>query len=317
MKKKLISGIKPTGKLHIGNYLGAIKKWIDLQDTYECFFFIADYHALTTEKNKDFLKNKTKILLIDLISLGLNPKKSIIFKQSEIIGHTELSWIFNCLTPVSELERITQYKNLKIKEKSINAGLLTYPTLQAADILLYKGEYIPVGEDQLQHLELTRIITRKFNNNYIKYFKEIKPILSPTPKIMSLNNPDKKMSKSLGEASYIAIRDNAEAVAKKIRKAVTNEKGIKNLMELYEYFGNKNKLNKFKKDYQKNSLINSELKQELTTSIINFLKPIQKNILYYEKNYNKIEKIIKKGAKHAQKIANNNLEEIKNIIGIK
>ena len=140
MKKKLISGIKPTGKIHIGNYLGAIKKWIDLQDTYECFFFIADYHALTTEKNKDFLKNKTKILLIDLISLGLNPKKSIIFKQSEIIGHTELSWIFNCLTPVSELERITQYKNLKIKEKSVNAGLLTYPTLQAADILLYKGE---------------------------------------------------------------------------------------------------------------------------------------------------------------------------------
>ncbi len=316
MKKRLISGIKPTGKIHLGNYLGAIKKWLELQNKYECFFFIADYHALTTEKDKKILKEQTKNLLIDLISLGLNPKKTIIFKQSNIIGHTELSWIFNCLIPVSELERMTQYKNMKNKEKSINTGLLTYPVLQAADVLLYKGEYVPVGEDQLQHLELTRIIARKFNNNYFKYFKEIKPILSSTPKIMSLNNPNKKMSKLLGETSYIAIRDDAETIARKIRKAITNKEGVKNLIKLYEYFGDENKLNKFKKDYQKNILMNSELKQELTTSIISFLKPIQKNILYYKKHYNKIERIIKKGAKQAQKIANNNLKEIKNIIGI-
>ena len=317
MKKRLISGIKPTGKIHIGNYLGSIKKWLELQEEYESFFFIADYHALTTEKDKKELKKQVKELLIDLISLGLNPQKTTIFKQSDIRGHTELAWIFNCLIPVSELERMTQYKNMKIKEKSINAGLLTYPTLQAADILLYKGEYVPVGEDQLQHLELTRILARKFNNNYLTYFKEIKPILSPAPRIMSLNNPRKKMSKSLGEASYIAIRDDAETIARKIRKAISNKEGVNNLIELYEYFGNKDKLNKFKKDYRNNSLMNSELKQELTTAIINFLKPIQKNILYYEKHYNKIEKIIKKGNKKVQKIANNNLEEIKNIIGLK
>ncbi len=316
MKKRLISGIKPSGKIHIGNYLGSIKKWLELQGEYESFFFLADYHALTTEKNKEVLKKQIKDLLIDLFSLGLNPKKATIFKQSAIQGHTELAWIFNCLIPISELERMTQYKNIKAQEKSVNAGLLTYPALQAADILLYKGEYVPVGEDQLQHLELTRIIARKFNNNYLKYFKEIKPILSPTPRIMSLNNPQKKMSKSLGESGYIAIRDSAETIARKIRKAVTNKEGINNLIELYEYFGEKNKLNKFKKDYENNSLMNSELKQELTTALINFLKPIQKNILYYEKHYNKIEKITKKGARKAQKIANINLEEIKNIIGI-
>ena len=212
---------------------------------------------------------------------------------------------------------MTQYKDLKNKEKSINSGLLTYPILQAADILLYKGEYVPVGKDQLQHLELTKIISRKFNNTYTDYFKEIKPILSPTSKIMSLNNPKKKMSKSLGESSYIAIRDNAETIARKIRKAITDKEGVKNLIELYEYFGDKDKLKKFEKDFKNNSLMNSELKQELTTSIINFLKPIQKNISYYKKHYNKIEKIIKKGAKQAQKISNTNLEEIKNIIGLK
>lgn len=317
MKKRLISGIKPTGKIHLGNYLGAIKNWIELQNEYDSFYFIADLHALTSVKDKKILKEQTKDLLIDLISLGLDYKKSIIFKQSDIIGHTELSWIFNCLIPVSELERMTQYKDLKNKEKSINSGLLTYPILQAADILLYKGEYVPVGKDQLQHLELTKIISRKFNNTYTDYFKEIKPILSPTSKIMSLNNPKKKMSKSLGESSYIAIRDNAETIARKIRKAITDKEGVKNLIELYEYFGDKDKLKKFEKDFKNNSLMNSELKQELTTSIINFLKPIQKNISYYKKHYNKIEKIIKKGAKQAQKISNTNLEEIKNIIGLK
>jgi len=317
MKKRLVSGIKPTGKIHLGNYLGAIKNWIELQNEYESYYFIANLHALTTVKDKKELKRQTRELLIDLISLGLDPKKAIIFKQSDVIGHTELSWIFNCLIPVSELERMTQYKDLKNKEKSINSGLLTYPILQAADILLYKGEYVPVGKDQLQHLELTKIISRKFNNVYGDYFKEIKPVLSPTSKIMSLNNPKKKMSKSLGEASYIAIRDNAETIARKIRKAVTDKEGTKNLLELYEYFGDKNKFKKFRKDFKNNSLMNSELKQELTTSIINFLKPIQKKISYYENYYNKIEKIIKKGAKQAQKISNTNLEEINNIIGLK
>ncbi len=316
MKKILVSGIKPTGKIHLGNYLGSIKNWIELQDKYDCFFFLADYHALTTEKNKKDLQEQIKDLAIDLMSLGINPKKSTFFKQSDIVGHTDLSWIFNCLIPVSELERMTQYKDIKKKEKSINTGLLTYPLLQAADILLYKGEYVPVGEDQLQHLELSRIIARKFNNNYFKYFKEIKPLLSPTPRIMSLNNPQKKMSKSLGESSYIAIRDNAETIARKIRKSITDKDGVNNLIELYEYFGNKDKLNKFKKDLKNNSLMNSELKQELTTSLINFLKPIQKNISYYKKHYNKINRINKKGAKKAQKIASNNLTEIKNIIGL-
>ncbi len=317
MKKILVSGIKPTGKLHLGNYLGAIKNWIELQDKYTCFFFIADLHALTTEKDPKIVKQQTKDLIIDLLSLGLDPKKSVIFKQSDIIGHTELSWIFNCLIPVSELERMTQYKDLKKKEKSINSGLLTYPILQAADILIYKGEYVPVGEDQLQHLELSRMIARKFNNTYTKYFKEIKPVLSPASRVRSLNDSEKKMSKSLGPNSYIAIRDSKKDITKKIKKAVTDKQGVKNLLKLYEYFGEEKKLKEFKKDYKDNKLMNSELKKEITKVLLDFLIPFQEKMKYYTKNYSKIEKILDKGSKKAQKIANKNLKKINNIVGLK
>lgn len=314
---KLTSGIKPTGRMHLGNYLGAVKNWVELQNQYQCSFFIADLHALTIDISPEALQKQTFDLAVDLLAIGVNPKKSILFKQSDIVGHTELAWIFNCLLPVSELERMTQFKDKSSqKPENINTGLLTYPSLMAADILLYLAEYIPVGEDQVQHLELTRIIARKFNNRYGKFFPEVKPVLSPARRLMSLNDPGKKMSKSLGETSYIAIRDDADTINKKIKKAVTDEQGVKNLLELYSYFGSQTQTDKMSKALKAGELMNSELKDELSKTIITFLAPIQEKIKYYQSHPKEVEKILADGAKKAQKIADKNLKEIKNIVGL-
>jgi len=314
---KLISGIKPTGKMHLGNYLGAVKNWVELQNQYQCSFFIADLHALTIEISQEELRQQTFDLAVDLLALGIDPKKSILFKQSEVIGHAELAWIFNCLLPVSELQRMTQFKDESLKRPgNINAGLLTYPSLMAADILLYLAEYIPVGEDQVQHLELTRIIARKFNNRYGKFFPEIKPVLSPARRLMSLNNSAKKMSKSLGDASYIAIRDDQDTINTKIKKAVTDEQGVKNLLELYSYFGSQAQTDKMNKALKAGELMNSELKDQLSKTIITFLTPIQEKIKYYQAHSKEVTKILSDGAKKAQKIADQNLRAIKNIVGL-
>ena len=313
--KKLVSGIKPTGKLHLGNYLGAIKNWVALQNEYECYYFIADYHALTTEISAKELSQNTFDLVVDLLALGIDPSKVTFFKQSDVIGHTELGWVFNCLTPVSELQRMTQFKDKSGDQSAnINAGLLTYPALQASDILLYKGEVVPVGEDQLQHLELTRIVARKFNNRYDDYFPKIEPIVSHAARVMSLNNPEKKMSKSLGDQSYIAIRETEDDVRKKIKKAISDKTGVENLLELYLYFGDKEKHQKMSEDAKLDKLMNSELKEELTKSILDFLKPIQEKIKNYEQNPDKVYKILADGAAKAQQTADKTLLEVKKIV---
>lgn len=315
--EKLISGIKPTGRLHLGNYLGAVKNWVDLQNQYHCSFFIADLHSLTTTITKADLEKQTFDLAVVLLALGIDPKKNILFKQSAVIGHAELAWIFNCLIPVAELERMTQFKDeAKRQPNNVNAGLLTYPVLQAADILLYSSPCVPVGQDQIQHLELSRIIARKFNQRYGQFFPEVKPILSPTPRIMSLNDPLKKMSKSLGEASYIAIDDNDDAIIKKIKKAVTDETGIKNLLELYSYFAPAEKHQILLKKFKAKTLMNTELKDELTKNIIAWLKPIQEKIRYYQNKPQEVEKVLSQGAVKAQKEATKNLRAIKKIIGL-
>lgn len=317
MKKTLFSGIKPTGNLHLGNYLGAIKNWVELQKKYNCIFSIVDLHALTGGLNPSDMKKNSMELAIDLLALGIDPKKSIFFKQSQVTGHTELAWVFNCLTPLGELTRMTQFKEKsETQTQGTNAGLLIYPVLQAADILLYQAEAVPVGEDQIQHIELTRIIARKFNNRYKKYFPEAQAVLSHTPRVMSLSNPNKKMSKSLGEASYIAIRDDKATITKKIKKAISDNQGTKNLLELYSYFGEHKKHQQMVADYSHGKLMNAKLKEELTKSIIKFLEPIQKKIKTYKKSPAKVNKILAEGAKRAQKIADKNMAEIKKLVGI-
>ena len=204
---RILSGIQPTGELHIGNYLGAIKQWLELQKNHECVFPIVDLHAITVPYNpKDLQKNIIETA-ISYLALGLDPEKSIIFVQSKIKEHTELSWLLNTITPLSELERMTQYKEKSRQfKKNLNAGLLNYPILMAADILLYQTDLVPVGKDQEQHLELTRVIAKKFNNRFGKTFKDPKALIPKEgAKIMALNNPKKKMSKSLGPQAYLSL----------------------------------------------------------------------------------------------------------------
>lgn len=222
MKDRIVSGIQPTGELHIGNYLGSLKNFVELQDKFECYFFVADLHSLT----EDFEPGKAKAeqirnLLKTFIAAGLNPDKCTIFIQSHVPAHSELAWIFNTILPMGELERMTQYKDKATRQSgNINVGLFDYPTLMAADILLYKPAYVPVGHDQVQHLELTNTLARKFNHKFGKTFDEVKPYMQKPLRIMSLSDPERKMSKS-EPGSFINMFDEPEEIKKKLAKAVT------------------------------------------------------------------------------------------------
>jgi tryptophanyl-tRNA synthetase len=230
---RIFSGIQPSGELHIGNYLGAIKNWVQLQHKYESFFCVVDYHAITAIYEPEDLKRRTRDMLVSLLAAGIDPSKCTLFVQSTVPEHTELAWIFNTLTPLGELERQTQFKEKSQRGESILAGILNYPVLQAADILLYKADLVPVGEDQVQHLELSREICRKWNGRFSPdrdvegapgFFPEPAPLLTPTRRIMGLDG-QAKMSKSLGNT--VGLLDEPEAIWEKLRPAVTDPKRVR------------------------------------------------------------------------------------------
>jgi len=248
---RVFSGIRPTGELHIGNYLGAIKQWVKLQEENECFFCIVDYHAITTPFKPEEMERNIFDTLIAYLAAGLDPKKCTIFVQSHVKEHTELAWILGTITPLGDLKRMTQFKEKSKKHPEyVNAGLLNYPLLMAADILLYKTDLVPVGKDQVQHVELTREIARRFNKMFGKVFKEPKVLLSEGEKIMSLQNPKKKMSKTDDPKGCILLFDEPEEIEKKIMRAVTDlgkeikydpvkKPGISNLLKIYSIFSEK------------------------------------------------------------------------------
>lgn len=271
-KHRIISGIQPTGKLHLGNYLGSLKHFVELQNSgkYECFFFIADLHSLT--ENYDPKQKQADVLevIATFLALGLDPKKSTLFLQSAIPAHSQLAWIFNTLTPMGELERMTQYKDKASRQQNnINVGLFTYPVLQAADILLYKPFGVPVGQDQIQHVELTRMIARKFNTKYGELFPEPKELLTSVPKVMSLLEPEKKMSKSLGDAHVINLTDEPDVIQKKLARAVTateggsKNPGVTNLLTMLEQFAAP-EANAFWKQETEKTIRYSDVKATLT-----------------------------------------------------
>ena len=221
MQHIVFSGIQPSGQLHIGNYFGAIATWLKLQKakSYNCIFAIVDYHALTEGPDPKELEQRVFDTAVDFLAAGLDPAKSIIMLQSLVPEHTDLNWILNCTTPISWLERVPTFKDKAEQFKhNLNMGLMDYPVLMAADILVYKADIVPVGLDQLPHLELAREIARGFNARYGKVLIEPKEKITPTPKIMSLTDPTKKMSKSLGQKSYIALADELEANRYRYRK---------------------------------------------------------------------------------------------------
>jgi len=222
---RVLSGIQPTGKLHLGNYLGALKNWVAMQDEFPnaCYYCIVDLHAITAPYDAKKFKSQVFDTALDFLAAGLNPDKAAIFIQSQIADHAELAWLLNTITPLGLLERMTQFKDKKQKHvENINAGLLNYPVLMAADILIYKASLVPVGEDQLQHLELTRELARKFNYSFGDTFPEPEARLTKGARIMSLTAPDRKMSKSDTDRSYITLDEAPASIKSKLKKAVTD-----------------------------------------------------------------------------------------------
>ncbi|MFH1192348.1 MAG: tryptophan--tRNA ligase [bacterium] len=326
-QKIVLSGTQPSGELHIGNYLGSLKNWVEIQDKYECLFFIADYHSLSENYNPKEKKTQIMDLTIAYLSAGLDPKKCAIFLQSDVPQCTELAWIFNCITPVAYLERMTQYKDKAIKqEQNINMALLDYPVLQAADILMYNADYVPVGNDQDQHIELTRKIAHFFNVRFGNTFKEPSGLHSSAPRIMSLTDPAKKMSKSDAIGSYISLTDSPDEIRNKIKRATTdtgkkenNEEisGGKNLLSLlYNVSKDKDQVKKFTSEHQNGSLKYSELKPFLSEEIIKVISPIQKRKKELEKNLDYVEKVLQAGAEKTRPIAEKTIKIVKEKIGL-
>ncbi len=331
--KRIFSGIQPTGNLHIGNYLGAIKNWIKLQEEDDCIYSIVDLHAMTVPNNITNIKNATLEVAAAVISSGIDPKKSILFNQSNVPEHTELAWVFNCIARVGWLNRMTQFKEKAGKKKdNATVGLFSYPVLMAADILLYKATHVPVGEDQKQHLELTRDIASSFNTTFKEtigadFFNLPEPIiLGPAKRIMSLRDGNSKMSKSdISDSSRINLMDNKDQINIKIKKAKTDQYPIPdnvddlksrpealNLINIYASFSNKS-VNETLGEFSGRGF--SQFKQSLSDLIINNISPITREMKHLMNNKDEITKILIEGSNKAQEIASEVLIDIKKIIG--
>lgn len=319
----IVAGIRPSGKLHIGNYLGALKQFVELQNdsAKHCFFFIADLHALTTPFDAKELRQNTLEVAADYLAAGIDPDKCVFFLQSQVLEHTELAWIFDCLLPLGELERMTQFKD-KAKEhrENINAGLLTYPALMAADILIYKPQAVPVGEDQVQHVELTRVVARKFNHHFGNTFPEPKTFLTKPLRIMSLTDPTKKMSKSGDEA--LLLDDSPAEIYRKLRKAVTasvagkKSPGEENLMLLLAYFGKADEIAYFAEAQAAGTLKYSELKEALAKDIADYFAVFREKKKNLVAKRGHLKSVLDDGSARARKIAGQTLKEVKEKIGL-
>ncbi len=323
---RILSDIQPTGNIHLGNYLGAIKQWAELQHEHDCIYPIVDLHALTIPYETKELQNKIKEVAVVLLAAGLDPDKVIMFVQSEVKEHTELAWLLETITPLGELERMTQYKDKAKKfTANINAGLLNYPVLMAADILLYKSEGVPVGRDQEQHVELTRTIAKKFNQKFGQTFKEPRSIiLEEGAKIMSLVDPKRKMSKSDEPKSYISLFDSPEDITKKIMSAttdsgkdikynITKKPGISNLLIIYSLLTGKTTQELEKQFAGKNY---GDFKKSLAEVVVNYLEPFRRKQKELATREMYVQEILKQGATKASVIAKATMAEVKEKMGL-
>jgi tryptophanyl-tRNA synthetase len=325
--KTVFSGLKPTGEMTIGNYLGAIKHWPASQEGNRSIFFIPNSHAITVRQDPSELKRRTLDLVAWLLTAGVDPKKSIILVQSMVPAHAELFWILDNYVTLGELNRMTQFKDKSAKSGSTGqlVGLYSYPVLMAADILLYDANEVPVGEDQIQHVELARDIAKRFNNLYGNTFTLPKAVVpSHGGRIKSLSEPTSKMSKSEHPDSYVALGESAESVIKKFKRAVTdsdtkirydikNKPAISNLIEIYAGFSDKTPQQVEKMFYNSGY---GDFKQQLGELVAEELSKLQKNFEKYRSNESKLFKIISQGNAKATAIANKKLAEVKNKIGL-
>lgn len=324
-KKVLFSGMQATGNLTLGNYLGALKNWVTLNDEYECFYSVVDMHSITVRQDPATLRKRARALLTLYIAAGLDPKKNCIYYQSHVSGHAELAWILNCFTYMGELNRMTQFKDKAVKHAdNINAGLFTYPVLMAADILLYQADVVPVGIDQMQHLELTRDIATRFNNIYGDVFTIPEAYIGKVgAKIMSLQEPSKKMSKSDENPNgSIYLMDDPDTIMRKCKRAVTDSEaciayrdeqpGIKNLIDIYCACLNK-KSQEAVKEFEGKGY--GELKMAVGEAVVSVLKPLQDEVARLEKEKAYLDSIIKENGEKAQYFANKTLRKVQRKVG--
>lgn len=321
---RVFSGVQPTGDLHLGNYFGAVQNWVRLQDTYECIYCVVDYHAITNEIDAAGLPARTLRLAGDLIACGIDPARSILFVQSHVPEHTELAWVLNAFAAYGDLTRMTQFKDKSDRSGYVNVGLFAYPVLQAADILLYRADAVPVGEDQSQHLELTRSIAHRFNQTVgQEYFPDVRTLLSAGKRIMSLSEPTSKMSKSLGESHYIGLMEPAKSVAKKVRSAVTDvggvptetlSPGVANLIELLRLGGNVAQADEFRARALRGDLQYGELKVVTAEHIVELLTPIRERREALADDV--IRDALRDGAARAREIAASTMEDVRSMMGV-
>lgn len=321
---KIFSGIRPSGKLHLGNYLGAIKNWIELQDKAEqAIFAVVDYHGITTPFDPRKYHEQIMDVVLDCLAAGVDPEKALLIRQSKVPQHTELAWIFNTITPVSWLDRLPTYKEQLEKSPKYNhMGLLDYPVLMAADILIYKSNLVPVGEDQMPHIDLTNEIGKKFNSMFGETFEPVKAHLDTGARIMSLQDSSRKMSKTGDEG--IALSDSPDEIRKKIKKAVTDSEkeitfdldkkpSISNLITIYHLLSGKD-IKSIEKDYEGKSY--SDFKADLGEVVINFLKPFQEKYNDLKKNPDYVEHVLTKSEEKARELSSATLSEVKQKMGL-
>jgi tryptophanyl-tRNA synthetase len=323
--KTSFSGIQPSGVITLGNYIGAMRQFVELQHEYNCYFCIVDQHAITVPQDPEELQKNIRSLAALYLAVGIDPNKATLFIQSEVPAHAQAGWILQCISYIGELERMTQFKDKSAGKEAVSAGLLTYPPLMAADILLYKTDIVPVGEDQKQHIELTRDLAERFNKRYGEIFTIPEPRIPKIgARIMSLTDPTKKMSKSdPNKKSFITLLDDAKTIEKKIKSAVTdsegvirydkeNKPGISNLLNIYSILANKT-IEELEQEYAGKGY--GVFKADLAQVIIDTLTPIQEK--YYDLlESSTLDQVLDQGAEKANKVATEMLEKMEQAMGL-
>jgi tryptophanyl-tRNA synthetase len=328
----VLSGIQPTAEMHIGNYFGAVRNWVALQDTHDCIYAIVDLHAMTKPYDPVKLRVNTERMVIDLLACGIDPEKAILFIQSLVPEHTELCWILACLSPFGDLRRMTQFKDkydLLEKQdttKFVSAGFFIYPVLQAADVLVYRAQYVPVGKDQEQHLELARELARRFNNQFgVELFPEPAPLFTETPKVMSLVDPTKKMSKSSGERHYIGLFEDEQSIRAKVKTAVTDtggspsaemSPGVANLFEILRACGKTEEAAALLKNYHEGKLQYRELKEVTADALVELTSGLRARREEISRDAAGVKAKVTEMSLKARSIAKETVKEVRSAIGL-
>lgn len=320
---RVFSGMQPTGEAHLGNYLGALRHWVELQERAECIYCIVDYHAITMPYEPAAMQARVFDLAVSFLAAGLDPDRCTIFVQSDVCEHTELAWIFNAVAPLGELERMTQFKDKATGLESIPAGLLTYPVLQAADILLYRADAVPVGEDQLQHLELTREIARRWNRQFGEYLPEPQPLIGRAGRIRGLDG-EAKMSKSRGNT--VGMLDSPEEIFAKVRTAVTDPQRVRrsdpgrpevcNVFTLHGFFTAPERVAQIERDCRSAALGCVDCKRMLAESIARTFEPMRERAAEYRAHPERVHEILGDGAARCRGLARETIREVRERMGL-